>query len=163
MVLNQKQYNVLKTDKLTDMAIHNTDLELDVLATIAFTPKLQYKITALKEDDFYHINTKDIFKEFTKMFDQDGIIDISLLDKNSNSFILNLINRNNTTISAHLNARIKKLKDISAKRRIQNIAYRMSGMVSDNKDLKDIRDCGAEVIKIGEDIIKDVTNEAVDE
>ena len=163
MPSNTKQYKVLKTDKLTDMAIHNTDLELDILATIAFTPNLQFKITSLHDEDFYHINTKDLYKSFIDMYNRDSVIDISLLDKHSNSFILNILNRNNTTISTHLNARIKKLKDISGKRRIQSIAHQMTVMVSSGKDLKDIRDCGAEVIKIGEDILKDVTNEDVDE
>ena len=160
---NQKQFRALKTNQLTDIPIHDTDLELDILATIAFNPKLQYKITSLKEEDFYHIDTKDIYKKFMEMFDREGVIDISLMDKRSNNFILALINRNNTTLSSQLNARIKKLKDISSKRKIQGIAYQMTVMVSSGKDLKDIRDCGAEIIKIGEDNLKDVTNEDVDE
>jgi len=163
MSLPQKQYKAIRTDKLTSTAIHDTDLELDILATLAFTPKLQYKIISLSEEDFYHINTKDIYNKFIKMYNSDNVIDISLLNKNSNDFVLKLINRNNTTLASQINARIKKLKDISGKRKIQGIAHEMTTMVSSGKDLKDIRNCGSEIIKIGEDILKDVTNEDVDE
>ena len=162
MVENIRQYNSIQTNNLSELPIHNTDLELDTLATIAFTPKLQHKIMALVEEDFYSIETKDIYCQFAEMYNKDSLIDMATLDSKANSKIMSLINRNNIHLSSYLSAKIIKLKDISAKRKIQSIAHEMTLMVSGGKALKEIRDCGAEIIKIGEDSLKDITNEDID-
>ncbi len=162
MVENTRQYNSIQTNHLSELPIHNTDLELDVLAIIAFTPKLQHKIMVLTEEDFYNIDVKNIYRHFVEMYNKDNLIDAGALDWRVNKKVLNLVNRNNIYLSSHLNAKIIKLKDISAKRKIQSIAHEMTTMVGDGKSLKEIRDCGAEIIKVGEDSVKDITNEDID-
>ena len=143
------------------MPIHDTDLELDVLATIAFAPKVQYKILQLKDEDFYGVDTKEIYNAFFKMFEESNTIDVSLIE--DKKIMLKITNRQSTTISLQLEGRIRKLKEISGKRKVQRIAYDLTVMVGSGKDLSEIRDVGAEIVRVGEDNIKDITTEVVDD
>jgi replicative DNA helicase len=160
----QKQYR-LRTDKAESNLIHDTELELDVLATIAFVPDQQYKITILTEDDFYSLNSKEIYRAFLDMFVAGKPIDLPAIDKNlkSNKVGLSLFNRQATVIPSQLDHRIERLKDISGKRRVQEIAYEMTAMVASGKGLKEVRDFySGELLKVGQEIYKDKTTEDLD-
>ena len=152
---------ILRTDRVETAAIHDTELELDILAIIAFDSKAQYRITQLGEDDFYSLDTKKIYNAFFKIFSESSVIDLSIIDDKKIAILIS--NRQNVVIPAKLKAKIRKLKEISGKRKIQSIAYELTAMVSSGKALGEIREYGSKIIQVSEDTLKDITTEIVDD
>lgn len=126
------KYNL---NNLKKYSSHMKDLELDVLATLAFST-LYHKISLLEEEDFYRSDTKNIFLKFRETYNKKGLIDASLIDGIDYSL---LANRNLVTTSSQLDARIGKLKELSAKRKIAKIIYNTQTMIDENRDLDMIK------------------------
>jgi replicative DNA helicase len=153
--------NTLTTDRMTELAIFDIDLELDVLSTLAFVPDLQYRITQLTEDDFYNADNKKLYNTFLDMFKANNLIDPALIG--DRHLMLKITNRNSTSISANFSARIGKLKEISGRRKIQRIAYKLTAMASSGKSLSELRQYGSRLTQIGEDTAEEMTTKIIDE
>ena len=139
--------------------IHNKNLELDVLATLAFSD-MQHKIALLAEDDFYSLDTREIYKQFFKSYKDSGVIDVSLLQQEINYTLI--VNRNTTVLPSQLDIRIEELKDLSAKRKIKAISDRAGVLIREGKDSDTIRKWQiAQIEKIK--TIKDIDLEAIDQ
>lgn len=115
---------------------HNTNLELDVLATLAFT-NMQHKISLLEEDDFYSLQTKEIFSHFLKSYEQSGAVDVSLLADETN--YTKIVNRNLTVLASQLDMRIEELKNLSAKRKIKVITDAVNIKIKEGRDSETIK------------------------
>jgi len=115
---------------------NNKNLELDVLATLVFGNE-QHKITMLDEEDFYSLDTRDIFRTFLKTYNQKGVIDASILSNESNYTLI--VNRNTAILPSQLDLRIGELKDLTGRRKIKAISEQANIMAQENKSSQEIR------------------------
>lgn len=159
---NTEQSKAIKTGVISQMPVFNRELELDILASIAFNSSLQCKIDVLKEEDFYILNNKKIYKYFMVMFDKKNIIDIAIIGKRISC--VDLIGRQYVALPSQIDLQIEELKKITSKRRLQNIAYDVSIMVEEDRDISDIkRFYDSEIKKVGQGIEVKITTEDIDE
>ena len=158
----EQSIKALTTDKIIDTPIFDYELELDILANIAFNPKVQHKINILSEADFYSLETKKIYKCFKKVFNQKNIIDISVIGDKNLSY-RSLLGRQNTVLPSQLDLQIEKLKEKTAKRTLQDISYRITVMVVEDRDVEEIKSYyDYEIAKIGLDSNVEITTEDID-
>jgi replicative DNA helicase len=127
----------LKTNKLSVDPVYNVELELDTLATLAFNSQFGYMVEILDEDDFYSLENREIFNWFKSEYKQKQMIDVSAAPKDIKPLIVDITNRH--LITAGFEKRVETLKDISAKRKIQDIAYKATVMAIEERGLEDIR------------------------
>jgi len=134
---NTEQFNALKTDRINTIPIFDGELELDILANIAFNPKLQHKILYLTEDDFYSLVAINIYSIFYALYKKENVIDISAVRKQISFY--HLVNRQYSVIPSQFDLQLKKLKELTYKRILQDIAYRITIMVEEGKGVDEIR------------------------
>ncbi len=152
--------NILKNQNLYNQ-VFDRELELDILATIIFNEHLSYKITSLNEDDFYSLDTKQAFNKFKECFDKEGIIDVSALSGESIIY-KELAGRVYTVQPYALDYKIKKLKELSAKRKLQRIAYDTIIKVEEGREYEEIKNYNLEEIGKIEVAKKDLTVPEID-
>ncbi|WP_406607524.1 DnaB-like helicase C-terminal domain-containing protein, partial [Candidatus Infernicultor aquiphilus] len=134
---NTEQFNALKTGRINTIPIFDGELELDILANIAFNPKLQHKILYLTEDDFYSPVAINIYSIFYALYKKENVIDISAVRKQISFY--HLVNRQYSVIPSQFDLQLKKLKELTYKRILQDIAYRITIMVEEGKGVDEIR------------------------
>ena len=157
-----KKSKALATGVINTVPVFDKELELNVLANIAFNLKLQPKINILIPEDFYSLNNKEIYKHFSEMFNKKNVIELSAISKNIN--LTSLFNRQYGILSSQFNSQIERLKELTSKRVLQDIAYKTTVMISEEKDIKEIKDYYEnEMSKIKLYSDKEITNEEIDE
>jgi len=159
---NIKRYKAIATGGLSTTPVFDIDLELEVLAAIAFNRKIQYKINKLNDDDFYSTANKEIYKHFKHVFNNKKIIDIITIGKKINC--VSLLNREYAVYPSQIDLQIEKLRELSVKRLLQNIAYKMTVMIDEGKSLEDIKNFYNEKMRrISLGFNDDITTEKIDE
>jgi len=157
--LNTKQFDIINSNQLTTIPPINEDLELNVLSAIGLNKKFNYKINSLSEECFYN-STRNIYNVFKKMFNEKGLIDISIA-KNEVS-CSELFGRDVATTSEQLDIQIKTLKELASKRKLQLLAYDIVRMIKENRNVKDIQN---KILKDVTDTKEEIelTNDKIDE
>ena len=122
---SQEKYR-LDTSKMESKPLHDRELELDVLACIVFNESNYSEILLLDSHDFYSIDNRQLFEAFRNMYANDGIINMAILPTEYKELqgYHNLYNRNDYVITSQVDISIKRLKDISNARKLQDISYR---------------------------------------
>ena len=132
----------METDKLKNLKIHDTDLEIDTLACIVWNAENYSKILLLEEEDFYNLKNKNMFLALKEIYERDGLINLSIVSsalKHDTAFI-ELINRGDKTISSHINHNIKRLKELRASRDIQTLSYEATVKISQGDDPAEVKE-----------------------
>ena len=166
-IKNQEKYKKLTTDRLIKEVPNDRELEIDILASLAFTPKEQSRIEFLSIEDFYSLDTKKIYTAFIDMYKSNKVIDISTVKKDTKktTAYLILFNRNIAVLSSQLDLQIQRLKEISNSRRLQEISYKATIMIQEGEKFNNVRDWQTtqlESIEQGEQNIKTLYEEVDD-
>lgn len=136
----QEQYS-LKTNQISEPPVYDLNLEAEVLAVIIYFQKCQYKIIRLESKDFYstpHQKIYDYCREIYTKGQEISYITFPLELKNLREYD-EITAMFNYALSSLLDTNIKRLKEISGLRAIQDLCYKSVVMCKEDKPLKDIK------------------------
>ncbi len=136
----QEQYS-LKTNQISEPPVYDLNLEAEVLAVIIYFKQCQYKIIRLESKDFYspqHQKIYDYCREIYTKGQEISYITFPLELKNLREYD-EITAMFNYALSSLLDTNIKRLKEISGLRAIQDLCYRSVVMCKEDKPLKDIK------------------------
>lgn len=138
---------ILETNKISNLKIHNLELEKSILYCLLYGKKLQRNIYKIDKDDFYNLDNKKIFLEFKKIIDNGEVILPETIPDilKRNKKYLEVITHT-TQLTDFINI-LKKFKEISDMRKMQEIAYSISIKAQENKNPKEIRNWGINELK----------------
>jgi len=151
--------NKLITDKITEPLNYDKELELDTLAEIVFNEENYSKIMLLDIDDFYSLDMKELFASISKQYDLDKTICLPVIypGLNNKDCYLSLYNRNNYVITSQVLQFIKKLKEISNARKLQDISYQTTVKIAEGTDALQVRNWLITETAILADNIEEIT------
>ena len=156
---SQEKYK-LKTNGITEQPVFDKELELTTLSCICYGNNS--KILMLEEDDFYSIDTKALFIAIRDYYKNNSIINlpsIYSMDKDT----VKLEGRE-YVITAGVDFNIKSLKEITNRRKLQDLAYQTTVKTSENLNAAEIKTwLLKEVENISNIDVKDLTTNTVDE
>ena len=138
---------MLRTDKLTKLKIHDIELEKSILYCLLHSKDLQKNVYKISENDFYNVDNRKIFLEFKKILDNGKNIISETLPTvvKSNQKFLEIVTH--STLVTEFEHYLKRFKDISDMRKMQQIAYNINLKVEENKSPKEIRNLGINKLK----------------
>ena len=163
-----KKQNSIPIGKITEQPIFDRSLEIDTLACIIFDPDNYSKVLLLGEDDFYSLDTKALFVAIKNNYTIEKIINLSSIEvtlKATDCF-LQIRNSNDYIVPDQVDFNIKKLKEISDKRKLQDIFYNANIKILEGEDSKDVNNwfnAETDKIKRSSGAIETTANEADDE
>jgi replicative DNA helicase len=170
MILYQSshaKYNRLSIEGLQAQPIFDKELELDTLACIVFNSDNYSKIALLDNDDFYSLETQKLFSALKRNYESDKTINLSSVDTEikSTACYLSIQNNRDYIITAQVDFDIKKLKEISGKRKLQNLLYKATVKIDEGENADNVK---AWLLKESKKIItdyaiKEITIPMVDE
>ncbi len=129
--------NMTNQKSLVKLGIHDKDLETAVLDHILWFEENNLDIFMLEEYDFYSLDNKMYFNEFKKIVEGGQLLSPLTLTGDMRKFVME--NTSNMRISSHLPDLIKKLKEISAKRKIQEMCQRTEDKIAENRNLAELK------------------------
>jgi replicative DNA helicase len=130
----------MQTDKLTKLSINDRDIEETILYSLIHFPEAREDIGKINEDDFYNLEYLELFKSLRAYIMSSKEFDIHTVpdEIKKNKTLLSLFGKYNV-FAYKWKIYLEKLKDISAKRSIQKIAYEMTMAVGENRDAGQIK------------------------
>ena len=131
---DQEKYK-LSIEGVTTQPVYDRELELDTLACIVFNDKNYSKVTLLNKDDFYSVDTQKMFAAIRDNYEMDKVINVSSLDSNikQSECYLSVHNSRNYVITAQVDFNIKKLREISGARKIQDLCYKTTVKIEEKQ------------------------------
>ena len=132
--MKKSEHQKLVTDAITAEAMFDRELEFDVLACIVFNKNNYSKILLLDSDDFYSLDTKELFNTIRKQYETDKIINLPTVYpafKDTECY-KNLYNRNDV-VTQQVDFNIAGLKKISDGRKIQSLSYEATVKISEGQ------------------------------
>jgi len=129
----------IDTTKLNEMSVRDYDLEKKILKTIILDKKNLDYINSLTEDDFCNDGFREIYKVFREMSDKEIPIDINLIPREtkiSQPFTEMMVV--DSLFNWEMSTYINRLKQISQQRKIQQLMYKATVMVKEDKTPEEI-------------------------
>ena len=133
------KHKMLETSRLTELPINDIDLEETILYCLLHSKEARNDISKISEDDFWNIGNKDLFVKLKDFIQSNKEFDIHILpmDIKCNKTLLGLYGKN--VLTSLWENYVKQLKDISARRKLQNLAYDLTVRVKESRELAQIR------------------------
>jgi len=138
---------MLNTNKLSKLRIHDIELEKSILYCLLHKKDLQKNIYKINKDDFYNLDNRKIFLEFKKILDSGkNIISETLpISLKGNPKFIEVVTH--TALIIEFEHYLKRFKDISDMRKMQQIAHEINIKVEENRNSKEIRNWGINKLK----------------
>ncbi len=131
----------LSTTKIESLLEHDKDIEKTILYCLIHFQKAREDIKKIKEEDFYELKSKNLF-----ILLRDYIKDVKVFDVHtvpntikSNRTYLEIYSTDTNIMAFNWREYFGKLKDVSARRKIQQIALKMTSAVSEDKSIAVIK------------------------
>jgi len=132
---------ILSTDRLEKLSIRDEDLEQIILYCLLFDNDARKSINKIDKEDFANIGYKELFASLKEYIEEVG----GNFDANTvpmkvriNRVYLSLFNKDHI-ITSNFNLYLKKLKEVSERRKLEEFAYDLTIMAREGKGLADIK------------------------
>lgn len=131
----------LETSRVTKLLKHDNDIERTVLHSLVHFPEAREDIKKLAEEDFYLLDNKDLFILLRDFIGSGIKFDVHTVPDNikTNKTYLAVFSSRSDILKVLWKSYLKKLKDISAKRKLQQLAYSMTVAVEEDRELGAIK------------------------
>jgi len=125
------------TDKITNLLKNDKDIEDVILYCLIHSERAREDIKKINEEDFYYLNNKELFNLLKNHIDSVKEFDIHILTSEikSNKIFLSLFAQSTVVVLSLWKSYLGKLKDVSSRRKIQQIAHDMTVCVEENKNI----------------------------
>ena len=114
----------LRSDRLTNISLNDKELEASVLSILLWKPETRENIYMLSADDFFFDNYQAIFISFEDLISNGKEFTPESIPPSIKKIpgFIDIINRGNSSLSAHFNHYVESLKKLSGWRSIQRLA-----------------------------------------
>ena len=143
---NNLEHKTLATNKLETLPQFDIKVEQAVLYCLFHDKKAREDINKLGEEDFYDNLNRQLFREMNFSDENFNVLTIPTKTKTSKAY-LRLFNEN--YLLSYFDIYLSRLKELTAKRKLESICYKATIKIREGKELSDLKN---NIVKEIEDI-----------